>query len=97
MYVGAYDSKGNYIPPCTPPHCKNIRRREAKQMNEQDRFKEIAKIAADASESILKMTRLLADYDVDINVLSDLAYQLGYIEGLSSVSEEDDGTEQADR
>lgn len=59
-------------------------------MSEQDRFKEIAKVAADASESVLKMARILADYDAVINDLSDLAYQLGYIEGLSYVPEEED-------
>lgn len=59
-------------------------------MNEQDRFKEIAKVAADANESILKMARILADYDIVLNDLSDLAYQLGYIEGLSYVLEEEE-------
>ena len=57
-------------------------------MNEQDRFKEIAKTAADANESIIKMARILADHDTVLNDLSDLAYQLGYIEGLSYVPEE---------
>lgn len=90
MYVGTYDSKGKYIPPCTPPHCKNIRRREAKQMNEQDRFKEIAKIAADAAGRVDTITRKLTDNNIVMNDLSKLAYQLGYIEGLSYVPEEEE-------
>lgn len=61
-------------------------------MNEQDRLREIAKVAADANESVLKIVRTLVDYDIVINDLSDLAYQLGYIEGLSlsCVSEEEE-------
>lgn len=57
-------------------------------MNEQDRFKEIAKVAADATATIVDMTRRLADNNIVMNDLSDLAYQLGYIEGLSYVPEE---------
>lgn len=59
-------------------------------MSEQDRLREIAKVAADANESILEITRELADYDIVIDGLSDLAYQLGYIEGLSYVPEEEE-------
>lgn len=59
-------------------------------MNEQDRFKEIAKIAADATATIVDITRRLAEQNITINDLSDLAYQLGYIEGLSYVPEEGD-------
>lgn len=59
-------------------------------MNEQDRFKEIAKVAADASERVVKIARVLADYDVVMNDLSELAYQLGYIEGLSYTREEEE-------
>lgn len=66
-------------------------------MNEQDRFKEIAKVAADATATIIDITKKLADYNIVVNDLSDLAYQLGYIEGLSYVPEEDDDTRQADR
>ena len=66
-------------------------------MNEQDRLKEIAKVAADATATIVDMTKRLADQNIMINDLSDLAYQLGYIEGLSYVPEEDDDTRQADR
>lgn len=54
-------------------------------MNEQDRFKEIAKVAADATATILNITKKLADHNIVMNDLSDLAYQLGYIEGLSYV------------
>lgn len=57
-------------------------------MSEQDRFKEIAKVAADATANIVDITKRLADQEIVINGLADLAYQLGYIEGLSYVSEE---------
>lgn len=57
-------------------------------MNEQDRFKEIAKVAADATATIVDITKKLADNNIIVNDLSDLAYQLGYIEGLSYVPEE---------
>ena len=66
-------------------------------MNEQDRFKEIAKVAADATATIVDITKRLADHNIVMNDLSDLAYQLGYIEGLSYVPEEDDDARQADR
>lgn len=56
-------------------------------MNEQDRFKEIAKVAADATATILDITKKLADHNIVMNDLSDLAYRLGYIEGLSYVPE----------
>jgi len=59
-------------------------------MNEQDRFKEIAKVAADATTTVLNITKKLADHNIVMNDLSDLAYQLGYIEGLSYVPEEED-------
>ena len=57
-------------------------------MNEQDRFKEIAKIAADATGKVVAITRKLADNNIVMNDLSELVYQLGYIEGLSYVPEE---------
>ena len=57
-------------------------------MSEQDRFKEIAKVAADATATIVDITKRLADHNIVMNDLSDLAYQLGYIEGLSYVPEE---------
>lgn len=59
-------------------------------MNDQDRFKEIAKVAADATAVIVDMTKRLADQGIIVNGLSDLAYQLGYIEGLSYVPEEEE-------
>ena len=54
-------------------------------MSEQDRLKEIAKIAADAAGRVAAITRKLADHDILVNDLSELVYQLGYIEGLSYV------------
>lgn len=57
-------------------------------MNEQDRLKHIAKIAADAAGRVATITRKLADHNIIMDDLSDLAYQLGYIEGLSYVPEE---------
>lgn len=59
-------------------------------MSEKDRFKEIAKVAADATAIIVDITKRLADYNIVMNDLSDLAYQLGYIEGLSYVPEEEE-------
>lgn len=66
-------------------------------MSEQDRFKEIAKVAADATATIVDITKKLGQKNTILNELSELAYQLGYIEGLSYVPEEDDDTRQADR
>lgn len=57
-------------------------------MNQQDRFREIAKVAADATATIVDITKRLADHNIAMNDLSDLVYQLGYIEGLSYVPEE---------
>lgn len=57
-------------------------------MNEQDRLKEIAKIAADATRRVATITRKLADHDILMDDLSELTYQLGYIEGISYVPEE---------
>jgi len=59
-------------------------------MSEQDRFKEIAKVAAGATTTVLNITKKLADHNIVMNDLSDLAYQLGYIEGLSYVPEEEE-------
>lgn len=61
-------------------------------MNEQDRFKEIAKISADAAGRVATITRKLADHNIVMDDLSDLAYQLGYIEGLSHVLEEEENS-----
>lgn len=57
-------------------------------MSETDRLKEIAKITADAAEKVAAITRKLADNNIVMNDLSELVYQLGYIEGLSYVPEE---------
>ena len=57
-------------------------------MSDQDRFKEIAKVAFDAIATVTDITKALADNNIAINSLSDLAYQLGCIEGLSYVPEE---------
>lgn len=59
-------------------------------MNEQDRLKEIAKVAADATATILDITKKLAYHNTIMNELSGLAYQLGYIEGLSRTPEEEE-------
>ena len=57
-------------------------------MSEQDRFREIAKVASDAAGRVTTITRELAEHDILMNDLSELTYQLGYIEGLSYVPEE---------
>lgn len=59
-------------------------------MNEQDRFKEIAKVAADATATIVDITKKLGQKNTILNELSELAYQLGYIEGLTYAPEEED-------
>lgn len=59
-------------------------------MSEQDRFKEIAKVAADATATIVDITKKLGQKNTILNELSELTYQLGYIEGLSYVPEEED-------
>ena len=59
-------------------------------MSEQDRFKEIAKAASDAIATIIDITKTLADNNIVVNSLYDLAYQLGYIEGLSHIPEEEE-------
>lgn len=56
-------------------------------MSEQDRFKEIAKVAAEATATIVDITKKLGQNNTILNELSELAYQLGYIEGLSYVLE----------
>lgn len=60
-------------------------------MSEQDRFKKIAKIAADATEKVVAITRKLVDSNIVMNDLSELVYQLGYIEGLSYVPKDGNG------
>lgn len=60
-------------------------------MSEQDRLKHIENIAADAASRVATMARKLADHNIIVNDLSDLAYQLGYIGGLSYEPEEGEG------
>ncbi len=57
-------------------------------MSEQDRFREIAKIAADASQKLVSLTLKVAENNMYFEDLQRLIYQLGYIEGLSYVPEE---------
>lgn len=57
-------------------------------MNEQDRLKHIAKIAADAASKASQLSKDLAEHSMFTGVLQDLIYQIGYIEGLSYVPEE---------
>lgn len=59
-------------------------------MSEQERFKHIANIAADASQKLVHVTLRVAENNMYIEDLQELIYQLGYIEGLSYVSEETD-------
>lgn len=58
-------------------------------MSERDRFKEIAKTAIEATARIADLTSKLVDNNIVLNDLSELASQLGYIEGLSYVPEEE--------
>lgn len=60
-------------------------------MSEQDRFKEIAKVAADAASKASQLSKDLAEHSMFTGALQDLIYQLGYIEGLSHTQEEGDG------
>lgn len=57
-------------------------------MNEQDRLKHIAKIAADAASKASQLSKDLAEHSMFTVALQDLIYQIGYIEGLSYVPEE---------
>lgn len=61
-------------------------------MSEQDRLRHIAKIAADAAGKASQLSKDLAEHSMFTVALQDLIYQLGYIEGLSYVPEEDDDT-----
>lgn len=54
----------------------------------EERFRHISKIAADAGQKIVSLTSDL-HYQISaeqLKTLSDLAYQVGYIEGLSRIS-----------
>ena len=59
-------------------------------MSEQDRLKHIAKTAADASQKLVRLTLRVAENNMYFEDLQDLIYQLGYIEGLSYVPEEEE-------
>ncbi len=56
-------------------------------MSEQDKLKAIAEVASNATEVVIGITKALAEHNMFIRELSDLAYQLGYIKGLSRVPE----------
>lgn len=57
-------------------------------MNEQDRLKHIAKIAADASQKLVNLSLREAEKNMYFEDIQECIYQLGYIEGLSYVPEE---------
>lgn len=60
-------------------------------MNEQDRFKEIAKMTTDIAEAIVVITKKLEGLEEHNAIMDDLSvivYQLGYIKGLSYVPKE---------
>ncbi len=59
-------------------------------MSEQDRLKHIAKIAANASQALVDLTLRVAENNMCLEDLQKLIYQLGYIEGLSYVPEEEE-------
>lgn len=54
----------------------------------EEKFRRIAKIAADAAQKIVSLTTELHSQisAEQLETLSDLGYQLGYIEGLSHIS-----------
>lgn len=56
-------------------------------MNEQDRLKHIAKIAADASQKLVNLSLRVAENHMYFEDLQECIYQLGYIEGLSYAPE----------
>lgn len=60
-------------------------------MSEQERFREIGRVATDATAKIIDITRTLVDKNVVMNDLSELAYQLGRIRGLSYVPKDNNG------
>lgn len=59
-------------------------------MSEEDRFKEITKAATDAAATVVVITKKIAEHNIIMNDLSDLASKLGYIMGLSYVPEEEE-------
>lgn len=58
-------------------------------MNEQDRLKHIAKIAADASQKLVNLSLRAAEQRIYFEDMQECIYQMGYIEGLSYVPEEE--------
>lgn len=60
-------------------------------MNEQDRFKEITKIAADVSQKLVNVSLRAAENNMYFEDIEMLIYQLGYIEGLSYIPKENNG------
>lgn len=58
-------------------------------MSEQDRFKEIAKMAADASQKLVDLSLRVAEKNMYFEDIQECIYQLGYIEGISYVPEEE--------
>lgn len=56
-------------------------------MSEQDRFKEIAKVAADASQKLVSISLKVAEHSMYIEDIQECIYQLGYIEGLAYMPE----------
>lgn len=59
-------------------------------MNEQDRLKHIAKIAADASQKLVNLSLRVAENRMHFEDIQECIYQLGYIEGISYVPEEEE-------
>ncbi len=59
-------------------------------MNEEDRFKEITKVATDAVATVVVITKKLAGHNIAMDDLSDLTNKLGYIMGLSYVPKEEE-------
>lgn len=59
-------------------------------MSEQDRLKHIAKTAADARQKLVSISLKVAEHSIYIEDIQECIYQLGYIEGLSSVPEEEE-------
>lgn len=59
-------------------------------MSEQDRLKHIAKIAADANEKLVNLSLRVAEQRMYFENIQECIYQLGYIEGLSYVPEEEE-------
>lgn len=59
-------------------------------MNEQDRLKQISKISADASQKLINLSLRTAENHMYFEDIQECIYQLGYIEGLCYVPEEEE-------